>query len=318
MTTRSGPVTALALTALAGGCVVDLDSFQHSGLHCSQVGPASCDVDSTWGAICKRCDEPYDWQRDYPWVPGTGARAIADVQPLRVTTADGAGTLDAYFMPSHGGNAAAAATTLLYFHGNYRGIEHYQPRVRFLHEAGYNVLVYDYRGYGKSEPASYPTGAQFFADAERVRAQLDGLGVDPARVAYYGYSLGALGAVDLSLSRPPCALLLEAPYPSADIIVEDSSLLGMPASFLGSGDYDNERKLREVDAPLLILHGSVDDAFTVRGSERLRDAARGPVELRVVEGASHGVGDGVVETLGTAAYFETLQDFLARRAPACL
>ncbi|MFH1808247.1 MAG: alpha/beta fold hydrolase [Pseudomonadota bacterium] len=310
-------VLSLVMAITTAACV-DLDSFQHGGLHCSAVGPGSCDVDSTWGKICKKCDEPYDWQRDYPWVDGTSARPITDAQQLQVPTRDGLGTLDGYFIPSHGGNAALAGTTVLYSHGNYRGIEHYQPRVRFLHEAGFGVLVYDYRGYGKTDPASYPTGEQFFDDAESMRAQLDSLGVDSARVVYYGYSLGALPTVELAQRKAPCALILEAPYPSADIVIEDSSLLGMPASYLGSGDYDNERKLSEIHTPLLILHGSIDDAFTVRGSERLRDAAAGPVELRVVEGASHGLGDGVVETLGTAAYFDIMESFLQRVAPECL
>ena len=186
------------------------------------LGASTCEeTENAWDKVCKACDEPYDFTKDYPWFEqtleaGQTVRPIdpAHITPVSVATEDGEGTLDAYFIASHGEDAALAGITVVYNHGNYAGIEHYLPRIRFLYEAGYNVFVWDYRGYGKSLPASAPNADQWLADARQMREVADEHAPDASRVIVYANSVGGIPAVEMAVHRASCALFLEAGFTS--------------------------------------------------------------------------------------------------------
>ncbi|MEZ4316832.1 MAG: alpha/beta hydrolase [Myxococcota bacterium] len=312
----------LPLLGLAG-CVT-LDGFAFNPVHCSTVGPSTCEeADSEWDAICLACDEPYDWSKDYPWFdgqlePGMTIRPAAGVMQVSVPSDDGLATFDAYFVPSHGGVPELANTTIFYNHGNYAGIEHYAPRVRVLHELGYNVFVWDYRGYGKSLPDTAPSTAEFLADARQMRDFVDTVAPDPSRVIVYGYSLGALASVEASVAKPGCALFLEAPFTGASAIGEENTLVAFPETFLSDGSFDNIRKIAGYPGPLFAFVGSDDTRFPPSSVERIVDNAGGPSELWVLDGIRHGVSDiGVVEA-GVAEYGARMAGFLEQTAPGCL
>ena len=309
----------LALAASATGCV-NLDFAVHNARHCSVVGPETCDGPAdSWNLLCVPCEEAYDWEKGYPWQEGTltageTVRPIPNdsVTRLTVETEDGLGSLDAYWIPSHGGDDAAAAVTLVYSHGNYANLEHYAPRVRFLYEGGYNLLVWDYRGYGKSQPASTPTAVQWEADALQIRALAETLAPDPSKIVIYGYSLGAIPSVDMAVADPGMALLLESPFTSLHQIAEANAGLSFPGTTLSTGHYENVREIEAYDGPVLIMGGSEDQLFEVKDWEALYDAAPGdPRELWIVDGVGHGIGGGGVPEGGLDAYLSRIAAFLA-------
>ena len=101
--------------------------------------------------------------------------------------------------------------TVIYNHGNGQNINRYWGRVELLWEAGCNVFIYDYEGYGRSEGA--PSGAACYADAEAalayVRAHPD---VVDSNIVYYAWSLGSFMACHLATDdtiRKPRGLILE-------------------------------------------------------------------------------------------------------------
>ncbi|MDF1565896.1 MAG: alpha/beta fold hydrolase [Deltaproteobacteria bacterium] len=309
--------------ALLGSCV-DLDAFVYGGVHCSAVGPETCEDPADWNSVCLPCETPYDWSRSYDWMEGTleAGESIRPIDPSRVTahripTADGEGELDAYLIASHGDDPELAGTTLLYHHGNYAGLEHYLPRIQMLHELGYTVFAWDYRGYGKSEPATHPTPLQFLADARTVRAYVDGLVPDPDRIVLYGYSLGTIPTVEAGLADPGCAMMVEAPFTSVRQIARSSSGLALPPGFLSSGHFENSKKIEGYDGPLLVMHGGDDRLFPPEDVRAFHDAAPGPKELWTVEGADHGIDNGGVPEDGLAEYGRRMRAFLTTHAPGC-
>ena len=172
--TRKSRLTFAAAAAGALTACADVDAMLHNPRHCSIIGPDTCEraSDPIWGKLCAACDDPYDWGIEYAWMEqtfdeGQSARAIdaSTVTQMSIPTSDGLGSLDAYLVPSHGEDPDLAGITIVYSHGNFASIEHYLPRVRYLHELGVSVFVWDYRGYGKSEPNTAPNGEQFVADA---------------------------------------------------------------------------------------------------------------------------------------------------------
>jgi len=317
-------VIALALV----GCL-QLDGFVHNNVHCSTVSEATCEQtswDPEWDSICLSCEEPYDWEEDHPWMEGTLAtgetiRGIpeASVTNVRLATEDGEGELDLYRLASHGERLDLAPLTLIYNHGNYAGLEHYAPRVRMLHEAGFEVLTWDYRGYGKSEPPTAPSAEQFLADARQVRQWVADQGVPDHEVVVYAYSLGGIPGIEMALDRSACALVLETAFTGLGPMTTANTGTTFPGSMLSMGEYENTEKIKRWPGPLMVMIGTEDHVFSVEDETALYDNAPGPKELWVVQGAHHGIADeGIPEHVGLSTFTERLADFLAFTAGACL
>lgn len=179
----------------------------------------------------------------------------------------------------------AARATLLFLHGNAGNISHRLPKARRLHDIGLQVLLLDYRGYGRSEGRMSEAGAYRDARAawETLRARPD---VDETRVVCFGESLGGAVAIDLA-ARVPCrALIVESSFTSISELVGDLVPFP-PIRWLVSNRFDSLRKLPRVEAPILFIHGTADDLVPVRHAHRLFAAARGPKDLFEVPGAGH-------------------------------
>ncbi len=113
--------------------------------------------------------------------------------------------------------------TLLFFHGNAENIGDGLDIVVRAREAGYPVLVVDYRGYGES--AGSPTETGLYSDGraalEYLRSRPD---VDEGRIAVWGRSIGAAIAVDAALDATPKTGDPAAPAkPPAGVILESGS-----------------------------------------------------------------------------------------------
>lgn len=301
----------LALLLLPG-CLT-LDSFVFNGIPCAEVGPDTCDPDApAWDRVCVPCSDTYDWQRDYPWFPqtlaaGESIRPIGEGSVTQVPIALDGGTADAVFLTGHGPNAEI---TVLYNHGNYASIEHYQPRIRMLHEAGYSIFAWDYRGYGKTEPATYPTASEFMADAMAARDAVDRLAPDPDKIVLYAYSLGGIPAVEQAVQRPGCALILEAPFPSLQNFTEGTTTLTLRDQMLSDGQFDNVDKIRDHRGPLLAMTGANDGLIPPEYVLEVAENNGGPTQSWVVPGAEHGIADLGIPEVGLRAYLDRIDRFL--------
>ncbi len=314
----------MTMLLMLAGCA-DLDFFVHNPVHCSAVSEDTCDQ-AEFDAVCVPCDEEYDWQRDYAWLPGTldEGDAVRPVDPTRVErrtvpTWDDGGALDVYVIEPHGDDPALARTTFVYNHGNYAGVEHYQPRIRMLHEWGVKVIAWDYRGYGKSEPEGIPSHSAFLGDAIQVWDQVVlPEAPDADRIVAYGFSLGTIPTVEQGVHREPCALMLEAVFPGIGPLAEGNTGLSLPGSFLTSGRYENAEKIADYPGPVFVLGGDSDHIVRVADMEEVYEAAPGPKELWVAEGVDHGIQSGGLPEHGMRAYLDRLRGFLEDKAPGCL
>jgi pimeloyl-ACP methyl ester carboxylesterase len=306
---------------------VDLDFLIHNGRHCSIVEEETCADGDYWDLICTSCEDEYDWNREFEWMESTvsNGETIRGIDPTTITsldfeTEDGAGTLDAYFIPAHGENEALAQTTILYNHGNFAGIEHYLPRIQMLHEWGVNILVYDYRGYGKSTPDGHPSPDQFLADARLALSTLRESAPDPQKLIIYANSLGAIPAVEQAISaeEPPCALFMEAAWTSMRQNAQAFATTNLPGGFLSQGKFENDEKIKRYDGPVFYMHGSVDIKFTIEHVEENHNNAPGPKDLWILEGINHGISNGGVPEAGITEYYDKMFSFLNEKASSCL
>lgn len=315
------------IALLLSGCVV-LDGFVHNNIHCSTVSTDTCEEtqwDPEWDGICLSCDEPYDWARDYAWIGDTVAAGetvrpveVGQVTPVTLSTDDGLGELDLYWFYSHGENPTLSDLTVIYSHGNYASLEHYAPRVRFLVEAGFNVVAWDYRGYGKSMPETAPSTEQFMADARQVRDYVTDQGVLDHQVVVYAYSLGGIPSTEMVLDRTACALIWETGFTGIGPMTTANTGTTYGGSMLATGGLENTERLKGYTGPLFVMIGTEDHVFSVDDEHQIYENATGPKEFWEVQGAHHGIADvGIPEHVGLNTYFGRLENFLVDSADGC-
>ncbi|MCU0331400.1 MAG: alpha/beta hydrolase [Candidatus Kapabacteria bacterium] len=199
-------------------------------------------------------------------------------------------------------------TTIIYHHGNKGHLGEYWDRVEVLYQAGFDVVTYDYRGFGRSTGTT--TEASLFADAAAVMEYVVAdTTIDTNQLVAYGFSLGGVPAlyqaVELGRAR---ALITEAIFASGEALVQSGTKLDVPGRWLLEGSYNNVERMQRKRVPLLLLHGSQDElAGFADHAEPLFRSAPQPKLLIRVEGAYH---DGIITTLGQQLYIDHLTSFI--------
>ena len=172
---------------------------------------------------------------------------------------------------------------VLLCHGNAGNIGDRLPHVDRLSSAGFDVLAFDYRGYGRS--TGRPSEQGLRRDARAARAALLQQSVDPAKILYLGESLGAAVALALALEHPPAGVVLQSAFTSIRDMARVHYPLIPPA--LVPDAYPSLRLIGGLRAPLLVLHGDRDEIVPLLHGEALAEAAPEPKRLHVFRGAGH-------------------------------
>lgn len=191
-----------------------------------------------------------------------------------------------------------AELTILFSHGNAEDLGHGQDFLRALHAAGFTVLAYDYRGYGRST-ARRPNEARAIEDAEAVyRYAVEELGIPPDRLILHGRSLGAGPTLELATRHPSAGVVLESAFTSTYRVITRAPLLPFDR-------FPNLLRVRSLEVPVLVIHGTRDRAIPVSHGRALFSAAREPKRALWVEGAGH---NDLVRVAGRA-YIDEIVEF---------
>ncbi|MBV8994922.1 MAG: alpha/beta hydrolase [Pseudonocardiales bacterium] len=172
---------------------------------------------------------------------------------------------------------------VLFFHGNAGNIGDRVPLARLLASTGFDVMLFDYRGYGRSTGRPGERGT--YLDADAARQAMVGLAqCDPARIIYLGESLGAAVAAELALRWPPRGLILQSAFTSLRDVARRHYPL--PRSLIPDA-YPTIRRIGRLEMPVLVLHGDRDRIVPLSQGRKLFEAAREPKQLHVFSGLGH-------------------------------
>lgn len=220
---------------------------------------------------------PMDRQR---WQPPDGASEVW------LTTADGI-RLHGWFFDNR---TNPETPTIIFFHGNTGNIRDVGWVGQRLHERGFNVLLFDYRGYGASE-GDTETETGLYADGDAALAfVINEKGVAPERIILYGQSLGTTVVADVASRRQVGAVILESGLSSASSLAAYAlPWLPQRLHFLGKNRFESAQKLAKVSAPVLIAHGDPDPVIPASEARLLFAAANEPKRLLIFPGAGHNV-----------------------------
>jgi hypothetical protein len=228
--------------------------------------------------------------------PGGWWHTQADLgaRDVWLRTSDGV-RLHAWFVEAPGSRLVT-----LYFHGNGGNLANRPGHLRQMTALGSSVLIFDYRGYGKS--GGRPTERGLYRDADAAYDALIGMGYEAAQIVMYGESLGAAVAVDLAGRRPCAGLILECPFTSFSAIA--GTVVPLAGRLFASG-FNTRRKITDVHVPVLIVHGDRDRTVPYAMGRAVFEAANEPKLFWTVEGATHKT---IIEK-GGALYRARLQAF---------
>jgi len=176
--------------------------------------------------------------------------------------------------------------TLVYFHGNAGNLGDRADKLHGFAEAGFGVLALSYRGFGKSEGSPSETGIYNDARAAIAYAR-DEMHVPQKRIIYFGESLGSGVAVQMASERPPALLMLEAAYTSVETRSAEIYHYVLGVRHFVLDKYDSLSKIKNVHAPLLMLHGARDAVIPLLHGRTLYDAANDPKQLIVYPEVHH-------------------------------
>ena len=212
-------------------------------------------------------------------------------------------------------NQISQDTVLLYCHGNKDHMDFYWCREKlYAHIGGlgrYGVLMFDYPGFGLTEGTA--TENNMYAATSSAISWLKDRGLSNDRFVMFGFSLGSAPVCEVAghssdYALQPSKIILEAPFASAEIMIQDAALLSMPGSFLVDLKIDNATEIKKVNVPLLWIHGMADSFLSMTSHGQLvYDNKTGAKESVLVPGGEHETTPFV---MGYQAYIDRLAAFI--------
>jgi fermentation-respiration switch protein FrsA (DUF1100 family) len=194
-----------------------------------------------------------------------------------------------------------ARATLIFSHGNGGNISHRLDKLKIFHDLALNVLLYDYRGYGKSEGS--PNEKGFYADVEAAYDFVVNDKKIPAdQIIAYGESLGGPVAAHLAANNKVQLLILESTFTN----LEDMARLHMPLlAGLAKSKFDTLADVAKMKSPVLVLHSPNDEIVPYAQGQKLFASINTPKQFVILQGDHN---NGFWKSKNT--YMKGLDDFI--------
>lgn len=172
---------------------------------------------------------------------------------------------------------------ILYFHGNTRSIKGWAKYARDFYRYDYDVVMVDYRGFGKStgkrSEKEMLSDMQFVYDTLKKQCTEDHL-------ILYGRSIGSGFATKIASDNNPRYLILDSPYYSFKKVIQ-RFLPILPVRFVLRYHLRTDLWIRKVKCHTYIIHGTRDMLIPIRHSEQLQDLNPAGITLIRIHGGGH-------------------------------
>lgn len=216
-----------------------------------------------------------------------------DFEELSLEMEDGAVLNALLFTPAN------AKGIIVYFHGNAGNLVRWGEVVEPFAQMGYEVLIVDYRGYGKSTGTRSKTA--MLSDAEMVYAYATETWPQE-KIVVYGRSLGSAFATHVAYKFQPGKLILETPFASVADVARELTWM-YPTGRILRYNFNNLQKAPSIQCPTVVLHGDKDLVVPVNSGRKLAKRIPG---ARYVEIAGGGHND----LAAFKAYWDVMEDEL--------
>ncbi|WP_298237937.1 alpha/beta hydrolase [uncultured Algibacter sp.] len=173
---------------------------------------------------------------------------------------------------------------ILYFHGNSGDLSRWGTVAEFFVEKQYNVLIMDYRTYGKSKGKLNQD--VFYEDAEMFYSYLKSQ-YKESQIAVYGRSLGTGIATYVASRNNPSKLVLETPYYSIEDVAQ-SRFPMFPVRLFLKYKFPTYQFIGSVTCPITMFHGTEDIIIPYRSAQKFyEEAPKDFTEFVKIESGNH-------------------------------
>jgi fermentation-respiration switch protein FrsA (DUF1100 family) len=209
-------------------------------------------------------ETPADWGLEY--------------EDASFKTEDGV-QLHGWYIPQHD-----SKQVLLFFHGNAGNISHRRASIEIFHRLGVNVLIIDYRGYGKSEGTQSENG--LYKDGAAAWSFLtEKKGFAPGDIIIFGRSLGGVVAAHLAAKVQARGVILESTLSSARDFAQRVFWL-LSKLVVMRYNWNAAEYVSRINYPVLVLHSPDDDIMPFSLGEKVFEAANEPKQFYRMRGRS--------------------------------
>ena len=163
--------------------------------------------------------------------------------------------------------------TIIYFHGNAGTLENRIHKLNHFKDMNVNFLIISWRGFSGND--GKPSEEGLYVDGNSAINWLKNLGLSEEDIIIYGESLGTGVATEIAQNRNFAGIILESPFTSMIDAGKDKYPY-LPVRLLLKDKYESDKKIKNINRPILILHGKVDNIVPFHMGKRMYVLANEP------------------------------------------
>ena len=214
----------------------------------------------------------YIFQRNLLYHPSennySGDKLDVSITKVKVTTQDNIELLSWYHnkdIDKH--------KTILFLHGNAGSLENRIHKINHFKDMNVNFLLVAWRGFSGNK--GKPTEKGLYEDARSAVTWLKSRGVKENNIIIYGESLGTGVATEIAQNKNFAGIILESPFTSMIDAGKDKYPY-LPVRLLLKDKYESDKKIKNINRPILIMHGKVDNIVPFHMGKRIYELANEP------------------------------------------
>ena len=193
--------------------------------------------------------------------------------------------------------------TVIFFHGNGGNVFYNRERLKIFNELHLNALLFDYRGYGKSE-GDIKKEDDLYKDADAAYQYVTSRGILPKNIILWGQSLGGAVAIHLAQNKETNATIIESAFYSMEEMASKQFWF-LPIKPLLKFHFRSDKKISNILSPILVIHSADDEMISFLNGKKLFNQAREP-KVFLETGGSHNGGFQKSYSL----YYQAVKKFL--------
>ena len=212
------------------------------------------------------------FQRNLMYLPlennYSGDKLEVEVEKVKIVTSDNLNLLGWFHKKD-----LNKFKTIVYFHGNAGTLENRIHKLNHFKDMDVNFLIIAWRGFSGNK--GKPSEKGLYIDANSAIKWLKKLGLAEKDIILYGESLGTGVATEIAQSNNYAGLILETPFTSM-IDAAKNFYPYIPVSLLLKDKYDNQKKIKNINTPVLVMHGEIDQIVPFRMGKKIYEIANQP------------------------------------------
>ena len=214
----------------------------------------------------------YFYQRNLLYHPNennySGDKISVDIEKVKIQTADNIELLGWYHKKN-----LKDYKTLVYFHGNAGSLENRIHKLNHFQDMNINFLIIAWRGFNGNK--GKPSERGLYVDGKSAIDWLKKKGVDEKNLILYGESLGTGVATHLAQNKNYAGVILETPFTSM-IDAAKNFYPYIPINLLLKDKFENFKKVKNINIPILVMHGEVDQIVPFSMGKKIYEIANNP------------------------------------------